>query len=140
MKSLFSIGFVLLALHGFGQRIIVSGITEMTVAGYEVGGVISYESKGAWRTGAFYQQSLPTRSEFANRNTFWGLINSIPLVKTEKLKFYGVVRTGMVNQKFFVLTPGLETDLSVGNNLSIGAGFSIRKTYPSASLKINFIL
>lgn len=140
MKSLFSIGFVLLALHGFGQRVIVSAATEMTVAGYEAGGVISYKSKGSWRTGVFYQQSLPTRTEFASTNTFWGLVNSIPLVKTEKLKFYGVIRTGMVNQKFFVLTPGLETDLSVGNYFSVGAGFAIRKTYPSASLKINFIL
>lgn len=141
MRSFIGAILILITLQASGQRVLVSATGEMTVAGYEGGGVISIEGKSAWKVGVFYQKSLFLQKEYeTSTNAFWGMITCVPLAKSEKVNFHGVVRAGFANEIFFVVTPGFETTVRLGNNLSFGAGLSIRKTYPSASMKINFVL
>ena len=73
-------------------------------------------------------------------NPFFGILVHAPFVKTDKVSFYGTLRTGVVNRYFAVCVPGLETDLKLSNALSLGVGVSVRMTYPSASLKLNIRL
>jgi hypothetical protein len=141
MKSILCAVLALITVRVSAQTAIASFIGEMTVAGYEGGAAISYENKRAWRIGVFYQVAvLPQEMQIKTQNSFLGLVTSVPVAKSEKVNFHGVIRTGLVNRTFVVATPGLETTVRLGKNFSFGAGLSIRKTYPSALVKLSIEL
>jgi hypothetical protein len=132
---------ILPALQTKGQKLVVSAISEMTVYGYQGGGILSFQNKHYWRFGAFYQAPIRVRkNERGPKNEFLGLVTAIPLAKTDKIIFYGVGRGGVIDKTFMVFTPGLDTEVKIGDNISLCAGMSIRNTYPSVLLKINFML
>jgi hypothetical protein len=141
MRCLVFILILLASVEANSQSLVVSAVTELTVAGYEAGGILSFENKRSWRLGAFYQTSLIfANQEQKSGNLFYGIMMSAPLVRSEKVNFSATARPGIVNKQFYVISPGFETDCKVGKDFSVGIGLSIRKTYPSATLKINFLL
>jgi hypothetical protein len=141
MKSLVVILFLMAGLEASSQSFVISAVSELTVAGYEAGGMLSFANKRNWRAGFFYQSSLIfANHEQKSENLFYGIMMSAPLIRSEKINFYATVRPGIVNKQFYVISPGFETECKVGKNLSVGIGLGIRKTYPSATLKINYLL
>jgi len=137
------ISFTLIVLLSFlkvsySQRIILSGILEKTVAGNQYGAQLACRTKSSWNFGGFYQESMLIKSDgAASRNPFYGITASVPLVKSDKLDFYFNTRAGIVNQFFFAVVPGLETELKFSKVLSLSALMSVRMSYPSALFKVN---
>lgn len=123
------------------QQLVISPMTEKSVAGWQVGSVIKFQTKGKWSLGAFYQTSLTANVEDENiKDTFYGAVVYAPLVRTDKLIFYVNLRGGVVNEKFVAITPGIETEINLFKNLSFALGTSIRMQYPSATARINLKL
>jgi len=133
--------FLTSPMLGKGQGIITSMIAERTVAGYEAGASMQYETQGLWRLGAFYQISLSDNVEgLSTENRFYGIAVAAALIKSGKINFFGVLRPGLVGDKYIVVVPAVETEIRPSKHFSYGVGASIRKTLPALYLRINYTL
>jgi len=140
--KLFIIPALLVALNSYcnAQSMLLSALTEYTVAGPQYGVSMMYESKKQLGAGVFYQMDVNLPLETKTKNTFYGGQFQIPIAKAEKLSFYATLRCGLVNDTFVVVVPGVETSIKAGKRLRIGFGMSLRMNYPSVSGKLSWKL
>lgn len=127
------------ALLSRAQQMNFSVGAEKSVKQPEYGAYLGYETKGKWGVGAFYQAGLETPSEgnsMGVKNPFYGMNLQVPLAKSAKMLFSINLRAGMVNEKFFVVVPGLETRLQPFKRFGAVFGMGLRHGYPSASVKV----
>jgi len=117
----------------YGQDLVTSLQVESTVAGFQAGGTVQYETKKLWAFGGFYQRSTARSAEHREVNTFFGARLQVPLVNCERMALFGIMRTGFANEKFFVVVPGLETRINFGKRCGVGLGIGMRMNYPSIS-------
>lgn len=140
-KTRLTILFLLVAISGFAQKVSFSPLTEKTTLGLQYGSSLSYQTASKWGLGVFYQASIQKNEKgISQENPFYGLIVNIPLGRSEKVNVYAHTRVGIVNNLFFVLTPGLESELKISNHLSISGIMSFRMGNPSAIMQLNFKL
>lgn len=128
--------FILLNTSSFGQRMTIGLHSEHTVAGVQYGAVTGIESKKQFGVGVFYQMDMKTPLEAEKKNTLYGIYLNAPLVKCDKLSFFGTLRGGLANEKFAVIIPGLETRINVGKRMAVAFGMSMRMNYPSVTSKV----
>ncbi len=123
-----------------GQHLTSSCGLERTVSATEVQFTVGYETRRQWAIGTFYQSAItmkPFMIESNNSNASWyGLYLNAPLVRSQKIGFYAQLRTGIVDTKFIVLVPSLETRVQLAKGLSLIVGGSFRHTYPALLLKL----
>lgn len=135
MKTAAVVVILISAINVSAQQFVVGAQMEYTVSGSEAGVVMMYESKELVDIGLFYQ-----RSEFSGEreveNGFYGAMLQLPIVKTEKLVFYGAVRGGIINREFFFVTPSIQTRINLRSRWGVGFGMGIRSGYPSASARL----
>lgn len=122
------------------SRMMMSVIMEKTIVEKQAGGQIFIQRPSLWRIGGFYQTTIDNRVEGIPNATLWGAMVAAPLVKSQKMNFYLTVRAGMANNMFFVMTPGLLTEIKVFQRWSIDVGMSVRKGYAAVNTGINFKL
>ena len=123
------------------QHVLVVPTIEKTVGGNQYGSQLLFELKNQWSFGGFYQTSLRLNQDREQTlNAFYGVAINAPLLKTDKINFFFNVRGGVVNQHFLIVAPGLETKLKISRRIDVSTLMSVRMSYPSASLKIYFIL
>lgn len=135
MKTL--ILFLLMApLVTTAQSFLVSVKAEQTVKGayYEVGA--SYELSSNFAFGAFYQRNDLgfTSDGVTDFAPLYGLSLHAPLFTNEKLALRGLLRGGLVSDRFFVVIPALETRVMVLKRAGITVTTGYRHGYPSAGL------
>jgi hypothetical protein len=137
MKLLFTAMFLIsINTISFCQHMILSAQTEYTVAGPQYGASTMFESKKQLGAGVFYQMDVNMPGEKTEKDTFYGAQLQLPFAKSEKLSFFGTIRGGMVNDKFIVIVPGLETRIHVGKRMAVAFGMSMRMNYPAVSGKV----
>ena len=133
----YSIVFLLvLPLTVMAQSFQMSFKAEQTVKGvyYELGS--AYELKSNFAFGVFYQRNELTFnddgvSDFA---PLYGLSLQAPLYAGDKLMLHGMLRGGLVSERFFVIIPAIETRLMVFRRTGITVTTGYRHGYPSAAL------
>ena len=134
---------ILLLTSGFsatrGQGIQLSVGVEKTATRCLYGGDLTFESKGKWGLGAFYQAGVPNEAmeSLKLNDAFYGLSLQVPLAKSQKINFFATLRMGLVNENFFVVVPGLETRIKTWRKLSTTFGMGYRVGYPSIGLKLS---
>jgi hypothetical protein len=119
------------ATVAYPQDVVVSLQAESTVAGFQAGVTTMYEIKSKWALGGFYQKSTATSTEHRETSTFYGGQFQAPIVKADRMALFAVLRGGVVNEKFVVLVPGLETRIDLGKRFAAAIGTSMRMNYPS---------
>jgi len=137
----FALVITMLELKVEAQHVVMAPIAEKTVSGWQYGTMISFQAKSLWSIGGFYQRHFVGASdESPNGNPFYGIALNAPLVKSDKINFYYNTRAGLVDGRFIVVAPGLETELKLSRVVSFSVLMSVRMTYPSAAFKIHFKL
>jgi hypothetical protein len=119
------------------QQVVVSPMVEKTINSYQFGASVSMEIPSQWRFGGFYQTSLSRQEQIKHRENFWGMTISAPLMKADRITFYGNARIGVVNKYFLVVCPAVVTELKIIKRLHLSVGMSIRKGYLSAQTSLN---
>ncbi len=110
---------------------------EVTAFGIQKGVGASYLTEGGWEYGAFYQSNDHITFEQSARNyPFYGVAIRSSILSYEKLTFIGGVKGGLVNQQFLVVTPELETLISITNWLQWGFSMGYRARYPSIGTRL----
>jgi hypothetical protein len=122
----------------FSQQVMLSVQTEYTVAGAQYGASSMYETKKLLGGGVFYQTDVKAPAEGLAKNTYYGVQVQVPLAKAERLNFFGTLRGGLVNEKFVVVVPGLETRINAGKHFAVSFGMSLRMNYPAVSSKLTW--
>jgi hypothetical protein len=120
------------------SKIIMSVLLEKTIVEKQAGGSVYLQRPSLWRIGGFYQSTIDNRVEGTVNSTFWGAIVAAPIVKSGKMNFFLTMRAGVANKIFYVVTPGILTEIKVTQRLSFDVGVSIRKGYQSALTSLNF--
>ncbi len=118
------------------QNLMIGTQAERTVAGYQYGGSLLYETSKQWAYGGFYQTAFSKPNESTPQNLFYGIHIQVPLVTSERLSFFATFRGGLVNKQFAAVIPGLETRISISKRLSLAVGMSMRMSYPAISSKL----
>lgn len=119
------------------QHMVVAPTVEKTIDRYQYGTSLSLEIPAQWRFGGFYQTSLSSPEHTSEREHFWGLTIYAPLMKADRITFYGNARVGIVNKYFMVVSPAVITELKIFGQLHLDVGLSVRKGYLSAQTSLN---
>lgn len=122
------------------SKLYMSAIIEKTILEKQAGGGIYLQLPSLWRIGGFYQTTFDNKVEGTTGGTFWGALLAVPLVKAKKMNFYFNARAGLVDNIFFVATPGVTTEIKISRHLGVDIGMSLRKGYLSANTNLNFRL
>jgi hypothetical protein len=120
----------------YGQRVSFGLSAEYTVANPQYGAVALCETKKQLGAGIFYQADIKAPSEGIEKNTFYGIFLQVPLATSDRLSLFGNARAGLVNERFAVVVPGLETRVNLNRHLALAFGMSLRMNYPSVSSKL----
>lgn len=126
---------LLFTIQAQSQNIVVVPGVEQTVTGmqYSVTGIAF--TKKLWGAGAFYQNSIRS-GETSSTYSFVGMILYAPIVNTQRIQFFGTVRTGVINKQFVTIVPGVETHIPVSKRFGCIIGTGYRMGYPSLSAKL----
>lgn len=121
------------------QHLHLSAGAEKTATRLLYGGALTLESKGKWGIGAFYQTSLSSSvdEKASGKDIFYGAVLQVPLAKTDKINFFATARAGLANENFFVLVPGLETQIKTWKKLNTIFSMGYRVGYPAIGLKLS---
>lgn len=131
------IGFLLLSRWSSGQGLRLNLTTEKSVFGIQSGVEINYGFKNYLSIGGFYQKEPHQIKETqSGQNEFTGISLGIPIARCEKLLIRGMLRAGLSNRRFVIITPSLETELILNRRLSFGMGLGIRATEAAINGKL----
>ncbi|MBX7125932.1 MAG: hypothetical protein K1X47_09585 [Cyclobacteriaceae bacterium] len=121
-----------------GQHLFFAGTGESTIQGLQYGGAIGFAGSKQWMWGLFYQEGIRT-SEIGLTNQkdhFYGIQTSVPLVRSEKMTLSFNLKGGLVNEQFVVVVPAVETLIAVRHHLQIGLGPSWRYAHAALGMRI----
>ena len=126
---------LILPLTISAQSFQISFKAEQTVKGvyYEIGS--AYETRSHFAFGAFYQRNELGFSDdgVTDFAPLYGVAVYAPLLSTEKLVLRGMLRGGLVSDRFFVIIPAVETRIMVFKRAGITVTTGYRHGYPSAA-------
>jgi hypothetical protein len=121
-------------LLGFSQGLVVQLGAEKTVAGTQLSFASGMENKKQWSVGGFYQvdaRALTQEGYTPSRQSLYGVFLQVPVARCEKLALFANLRTGLVDNKFLVVIPSVETRYSISPRTGFGIGSGIRMGHPS---------
>jgi hypothetical protein len=137
MKTLLVILFSSFAGISIAQDIVAAAGAEKTVIGNHYDVSLVFETRKSWGAGVFYQTGINRDGgESRLKNQFYGVSLQAPIAKSQRLSFTVVLRTGLVNEKFLVVTPSFETRLLITQKAGMTVGAGLRSGYPSLSAKL----
>ena len=139
MKTILILLFTAFILPLYGQGLSVSTGLEKTVAGTELHLSTGYVTKNHWALGAFHQSKM-TSFAFEGDNhrsgsSWYGFYINAPLANTKKINVFFQLRTGIIDNRFIVVVPSVETNMNITRLISVSVGSSLRYSYPAFSLK-----
>ena len=134
-----------LALAGrnlvYSQGMIIAPTVESSFAGIQGGGLVGFTTKKDWINAAFYLTSLHKPvSDKASKVGLYGVMSSLPLVRSSKIVFAVNVRAGVSNSRFLVVMPGVDTRVSIRKKMILIVGSSWRYGHPSINGALSFKL
>lgn len=138
MRTLLFVSAFLVFAPQFGsaQYLVAGSQLEYTVAGIQTGASMWWVNKKQWSAGVFHQVAIWNAGEGNKGSSFTGLQLAVPVVKGEKIRFVGLVRGGLANERFFIVVPGFETQLAIGKRAGFACGMSFRMGYPALTSRV----
>jgi hypothetical protein len=137
MKKTLVILFSTISTFVSAQDIVISAGAEKTVAGTQYGATMMYETKKVWGAGPFYQTSFARdNGEKKLKNPFYGIAIQAPLARSERISLIAAIRTGLINEKFLVVVPSLETRIKMTSKAGVSVGAGLRSGFPSIAAKL----
>ncbi|MEP2512611.1 MAG: hypothetical protein ABJH72_24765 [Reichenbachiella sp.] len=129
---------LLLITHlSVGQQMRISTLAEKTIMGLQVGTEVSYRLKNNMTFGGFYQRNLRGANEINNNvYEYTGGAFSLAIAKCENIMINAVLRGGLSNRRFVIVTPGIDTELKLTKILSVNLGMSIRAAEAAVNAKL----
>ena len=118
------------------QHLVAGSQMEYTVAGIQTGASVWWINNRQWAAGAFHQVAIWNTGEVNKGSSFSGLQLAVPVAKGEKIRFVGLVRGGLANERFFIVVPGFETQLAIGKRAGFACGMSFRMGYPALTSRV----
>ena len=128
------------SIRSKGQGVEISSKVQQTVMGLQTGHSLEFRTADGYGIGSFYQSTnYMSFEQSATNYPFYGLSLSAPLTRCGNVQVLGQLLTGVVNQKFLIATPEIETRIVLTKfiQLGIGAGYRSRQAAVSARLIIN---
>lgn len=119
-----------------GQELRISAIAEKTVMGVQAGTEIGYRLKNLLTFGGFYQINVKGNEIHQRMFDYTGGSISFVIARCDNIMIHGVVRGGLSNRRFVIITPGIETELKLTKLLSVNLGMSIRAAEAAISTKL----
>lgn len=152
MKTLARISAILVmvlatAFNAAAQGVTISTYVEQTKTSPKLGYMLGYtfDSEIAIEVGLFYHNELPgydhilAESYMKRRETqFAGFYFGYPAINTEKFDLIIQIRTGVVNNENFVITPTIEGRYKASKRIYVGAGLGTRCFSPTALGKVGW--
>ncbi|MEO9967841.1 MAG: hypothetical protein ABJF11_18760 [Reichenbachiella sp.] len=134
----FLLSILLLITHlSFGQQMRISTTAEKTIMGVQVGTQVSYRLKNNFTFGGFYQRNFRGVNEINNDvYEYAGASISHPIARCENIMISGILRGGLSNRRFVIVTPGIDTELKLTKMLSVSVGMSIRASEAAINAKL----
>lgn len=118
----------------------VSSYLEKTFVSPKAGTSLGYEFPGNYEVGGFYQKAVMTNGKENlprfYEEEFFGLYTSLPIRDTEKLDINFNIRTGVINNEIFAITPSLQAEFMPTKIIGLGLGVGIRNLRPTVITKI----
>src|SRR5678816_3539909 len=113
MKMLLVLVLALARVACHAQTLSMSMGLERNVAGMESQFTMGYQHSKEWGAGVFYQSKINMflfeNSTVHSGSEWYGLFLSVPLVKADKISLQAQLRAGLINSRFLLLAPSLET-------------------------------
>lgn len=121
------------------QNLYASAAYESTIVGGQWSASLGYHTRKGLMLGAFYQIGKNHYDAKASVNTdLYGMELFFPLIKSEKITFAAHIRTGIANNRFFVIIPGAETMIYINRCISVGPGLSWRYGHAAVDARLVF--
>jgi hypothetical protein len=136
MKIIMAMLFAATSILAVGQSVVPYVKLEQTVKGTAYEGGAGYDLTRHLQVGAFYQTRSSVRLENSRRagDPFFGMFVMAPFMTSKRITVNGILRSGLVNEQFFVVVPSIETRISILKHTGLGVATSYRHGYPAASL------
>src|SRR5689334_20883945 len=119
-KLIITLALALSSIAASAQNFLIYSGVEKTVAGNQYGTSLLIETSRLWAVGVFYQASLGRvgSESLVYSDPFYGMVFQAPLVKNDRLSFFATLKTGLVNDDFYVMVPSLETRIDLSRQTS----------------------
>lgn len=124
-----------------GQHVVVSTYLEKNHMSTKTGTTIGFESASGIEYGGFYQESslLEKMSNTIEGNTqrrlyereFYGLYFAGKISEMRKVDLSAMVRTGLSNGKYLVITPNVIGRYKPTKSIGVGMGLGMRALRPT---------
>lgn len=127
---------IVFPLMSNAQSFQISFKAEQTVKGpnFEIGP--AYELKKQFGFGLFYQRSNTEYNDdgLSNFASLYGLTLYLPLYASEKVSIRGMLRGGLVSDRFLVLIPAVETRWMILRRAGLTVSTGYRYGFPSGGI------
>lgn len=132
--------FILGARHSAAQKVAISLTAEKTVLGVMKGTTISLINKKAWSIGVFHETNeiLGNEKHTTEKTRYSGLTTQIPLKKCGDIALLFHLNTGIINKKYFIITPKIETRIRLTQHLELGLDMGYRMSQATIGSKLIF--
>jgi len=131
------------------QNVVIRTYIEQTSVTPKSGLSYGYQSKFGFEVGGFFQSdkymeslSVQERSNMPTvyEREFYGMFVAAPVFTRDIFEAKVNVRTGMVNNEYFAITPSVTTELRPLDRLRIGAGIGVRSFNPTWQASVGITL
>ncbi len=125
--------------QGRSQGIQAETYVQLSAIGTQPGVALRWVNQKGWGLGGFYQsnKAFDFEGRLSNRS-FSGLDFVVPIITCEKLALSGSLKAGFVNNQFLVVTPEINTQVSIARSWSLALGAGYRVGQPAVSAKVIF--
>lgn len=138
-KLVLTMLFSIASISGIkAQYITVEPYYENNIFGNQYGCILSWEFKRDIQIGGFYQFSLDRSKDIPVKYEFTGLYFDIPVYRAGRLSLSASFRSGIANDRFIIIVPGIETTFQIMKNFWVASVVSFRASKPSVGLKAVF--
>jgi len=128
---------IFLTFSSYAQQLEIQAYAQETIVGLQKGYSIKMVNNQGVKLGMFYQSTQNfSFNEGINNYPFMGTELSYPMTQCGKVRLHANLKGGVVNYRFLVLIPELETTYNLKDYLDLGVGTSIRGGHAAISFKV----
>ncbi len=139
--------YVLIVLTTSGeikaQNFGVSVYMEKTPVDLQISVSMGYDFQSGFGAGAFMQQNitrLMNETGSKSEGEFVGIYSQFTVIKDRKVQLIFRIRSGLLDQKNFKITPSIHLKHKINNHVFIGVGLGARNLTPTISPLLTILL
>lgn len=123
------------------QKLAGTAYMEQNIMGLQKGIQLSTSIWDKARVAYFFQATSKFSLETSGQNyPFHGINISLPVSNCGNLKLWASLKTGLVNGKYLITTPQINTELTVLKHVNLGVTTGYRAGHAAVGTSISFTL